>query len=161
FNGSAEIDDSVIAAIESLEDLAPLHNAPALEAIRAARRALGSGTRMVAVFDTTFHRTIPDQAAIYALPHELAARYALPRYGFHGVSHEYMTRRYAHITGKRLDSLNLVTLHLESGSSAAAIRAGKSLDTSMGFTPLEGLVMGTRCGDIDPAIVGFLARKEQ
>jgi acetate kinase len=161
FNGPVQINDDVMAGIESLEDLAPLHNEPAVRIIRAARAALNSKIAMVAVFDTTFHQDIPAQAAAYALPYEVASRHSIRRYGFHGISHQYMTRRYAQLTGKDVDAVNIVTLHLESGCSAAAIRAGKSVDTSMGFTPLEGLVMGTRCGDIDPAIVGYLARKEQ
>lgn len=115
---------------------------------------------MVAVFDTVFHRTIPEHAALYPLPPDIAKRHRIRRYGFHGISHRYMSIRYAQITGRPLNGINLVTVHLEGGSSAAAIRQGESIDTSMGFTPLEGLMMGTRCGDIDPAIVSYLMRKE-
>ncbi len=115
---------------------------------------------MIAVFDTVFHRTIPDHAALYPLAPDVSRRHRIRRYGFHGISHRYLTLRYAQIAGRPLESVNLVTLHLEGGSSACAIQQGKSIDTSMGFTPLEGLMMGTRCGDIDPAIVSYLIRKE-
>jgi acetate kinase len=116
---------------------------------------------MVAVFDTVFHRSIPDEAALYPLPPDVAQRHKIRRYGFHGISHHYLMIRYAQLTSRPASEVNLITLHLEGGSSAAAIQRGKSIDTSMGFTPLEGLMMGTRCGDIDPAIVPYLMRKEQ
>ncbi len=160
FQQPARINEDVLHQIEELEDLAPLHNASALSVIRAAGERAGTKTPMVAVFDTTFHQTIPDPAALYALPLELARRHKVRRYGFHGISHQYLTWRYAEIAGKPRDEVSLVTLHLEGGSSAAAIRNGRSVDTSMGFTPLEGLMMGTRCGDMDPAIVPYLMRKE-
>ena len=117
--------------------------------------------RMVAVFDTSFHQTLPEQAYTYALPQELMKRHRIRRYGFHGSSHDYMMRRYAEIQGKSATQVSIVTLHLESGCSACAIQDGRSVDTSMGFTPLEGLVMGMRSGDIDPALVGFIARSEK
>jgi acetate kinase len=161
FTQPVVIDANVIAGIEELEDLAPLHNAPALECIRAARDALGNNMPMIAVFDTVFHRTIPPRADNYGLPWEIARRHHIRRYGFHGISHEYLAQQYARITNTPIENLNVVTLHLESGCSACAVRHGKSVDTSMGFTPLEGLMMGMRSGDIDPSIVGYLMRKEQ
>ena len=115
---------------------------------------------MAAVFDTAFHHTIPETAATYAIPAELAKKYAIRRYGFHGMAHQYSLLRYAELNGVAPAQVNLVTLHLGNGSSACAIRGGRSVDTSMGFTPLEGLVMGTRSGDLDPALVSYLARKE-
>jgi acetate kinase len=154
------IDTDVIAGIEELEDLAPLHNAPALECIRAARNALGNNMPMIAAFDTVFHQTIPQRAGIYGLPWEIAHRHHIRRYGFHGISHEYLVQRYAQITDTAIENVTVITLHLESGCSACAVRHGKSVDTSMGFTPLEGLMMGMRSGDIDPSIVGYLMRKE-
>ena len=161
FDKPAEITEDVIRQIQELEDLAPLHNASALQVIQAARSRKGFKALMVAVFDTVFHRTIPDHAALYPIAPEVAKRHRIRRYGFHGISHRYMSMRYAQLMGRPLESLNIITLHLEGGSSAAAIRQGKSVDTSMGFTPLEGLMMGTRCGDIDPAIVSYLMRKEK
>jgi len=155
------IDDAVIKAIEELEVLAPLHNAGASAVIRATRAKLGERIPAVAVFDTGFHRTIPDRARIYAIPWELTQRYGIRRYGFHGVSHNYLLLRYAELTETPLERTNIISLHLEGGSSATAVVGGKSIDTSMGFTPLEGLVMGTRSGDIDPALVPFLAQKEK
>jgi acetate kinase len=154
------IDDDVIRTIEELEDLAPLHNVGALSVIRAVRTKLNPETPAIAVFDTAFHRTIPDTARIYPIPWELTQRYGIQRYGFHGLSHRYLMLRYAELTGTPVEQTNIVTLHLEGGSSATAIVGGRSIDTSMGFTPLEGLMMGTRSGDIDPALTTFLARKE-
>jgi acetate kinase len=159
FSASALIDASVVAAIEATEELAPLHDAPSLAAIGAARAALGPDLPMVAVFDTAFHATIPEHAATYAIPHDLARRHGIRRYGFHGTSYRYVVARYRELTRTPAEQADLVAFHLGNGCSAAAIRGGRSLDTSMGLTPLEGLVMGTRSGDIDPAIVGFLARK--
>jgi acetate kinase len=166
------LDDSVIAALDALGELAPLHNGPALAAIRAARAVSGTRIPMVAVFDTAFHHTMPAWAAQYALPEPLTARHAIRRYGFHGLAHRFMSERYAALRAAPGDHVpqavrdtpapqhRIITLQLGSGCSAAAIAAGCSVDTSMGFTPLEGLMMGTRCGDIDPAIPGFLARQE-
>ncbi|MCU1235259.1 MAG: Acetate kinase [Candidatus Solibacter sp.] len=161
FAGPTILDEAVIAQIEALEEIAPLHNASAIEVIRTAREIAGDATPMVAVFDTVFHRSIPKRARTYAIPVDLAARNGIHRYGFHGISHEYMSQRYEQLTGRSRKTSKLITLHLESGCSACAIDNGVSVDTSMGFTPLEGLVMGMRCGDIDPAIIGYLARKEQ
>lgn len=160
FAGPERITDKVVRQIEELEDLAPLHNASALKVVRAAQAKVGDRIPMIAVFDTVFHRTIPEHAALYALPLDVARRHKIRRYGFHGISHRYMMTRYAQIAGRALSDINVITFHLEGGSSAAAIQRGKSIDTSMGFTPLEGLMMGTRCGDLDPAIVPYLMRKE-
>lgn len=154
------IDDGVVNAIEALADLAPLHNAPSLSAIRAARGALGLHLPMVATFDTAFHRTLPGRASQYAIPQELAARHRIRRYGFHGLAHRYMTERYAAITSTPIERVKLITLQLGNGCSATAVEGGRSVDTSMGFTPLEGLVMGTRSGDIDPSLPSYLARRE-
>jgi acetate kinase len=161
FERATVIDDDTIAGIEELRDLAPLHNATALEVIRASREEFGTGQRMVAGFDTVFHRSLPPTAYNYALPADLVERHQIRRFGFHGPSHEYLLRRYCEITSTPLQKASLITMHLESGCSACAIRNGKSMDTSMGFTPLEGLVMGTRSGDIDPALVGYIARREK
>ena len=155
------IDSDVIAEIESLEQVAPLHNVPALECIRATREILENKVPIIATFDTIFHQTIPKRASMYGLSWEIASRHHIRRYGFHGISHEYLVRRYAQIMDMPVEKVTIVTLHLESGCSACAVRHGQSIDTSMGFTPLEGLMMGTRSGDIDPAIVGYLMRKEQ
>src|SRR5881296_3799569 len=154
------IDDAVVDAIEALEALAPLHNRPSLAGIRACRDALGGEVPMVAVFDTAFHAALPERAVRYAIPGELAARHGIRRFGFHGISYAWATARVATLLGRAPDDLRLVALHLGSGCSAAAIRGGASVDTSMGLTPLEGLVMGTRSGDIDPSIVGHLSRAE-
>ena len=160
FSASVLIDDDVVATIEVLNDLAPLHNPACVSGIKAARSALGSSVPMVAAFDTSFHHTLPEYAATYALPYELSLRHKIRRYGFHGLAHRYSTLRYAEITAMPMDRVNIVTLHLGNGCSASAIRGGRSIDTSMGFTPLEGLVMGTRSGDLDPAVVAYLCRKE-
>lgn len=161
FNGPERIDDEVIRAIEELEELAPLHNRSALKVIRASRERVGQQLPMIAVFDTVFHRFIPEEAALYALPLDLSERHKIKRYGFHGISHRYLAIRYAQLAKRKLSELKLITLHLEGGSSAAAIQHGHSVDTSMGFTPLEGLMMGTRSGDLDPALVTYLMNKEK
>lgn len=154
------INDDVIKGIEAVGHLAPLHNEPALNAINAARAMLGSDVLQVAVFDTACHRTLPNRAANYAIPIALVEKHKIRRYGFHGLAHRYMTERYAAITTTPVEQIKLITLQLGNGCSATAIENGRSVDTSMGFTPLEGLVMGTRSGDIDPSLVGFLARQE-
>jgi len=154
------INDEVIETIEALSYLAPLHNRPSLMAIRAARESLVPAVPMVAIFDTSFHNTLPEQAYQYAIPKELALKHRIRRYGFHGLAHQYMTERYTAITSKPIDQTKLVTLQLGNGCSVTAVNGGRSVDTSMGFTPLEGLVMGTRSGDIDPSLPGFLARSE-
>ncbi|HEY6990246.1 MAG TPA: acetate/propionate family kinase [Bryobacteraceae bacterium] len=160
FDGPARITEEAIHRIEALEEIAPLHNRSALEVIRAAQAKVRSDLPMVALFDTVFHRSIPDEAAFYPIPIDLARRHKIRRYGFHGISHRYLMLRHCQIANRPIQEANLVTLHLEGGSSAAAIRRGQSIDTSMGFTPLEGLMMGTRSGDVDPALVLYLMRKE-
>ena len=154
----AVIDNAVIEAVEGARRLAPLHNGPALEGIRAAQRLL-PGVPMVAVFDTAFHATMPDVAAQYALPHDVAAGPGVRRYGYHGIAHRSMSERYVELTGTRPDDVAIITLQLGNGCSAAAVRGRASIDTSMGFTPVEGLVMGTRAGDLDPAAVVYLQRE--
>jgi acetate kinase len=154
------IDDQAMRAIDALGELAPLHNPAAMSGIRAARKIFGPRLPMVAVFDTSFHRTLPAAASVYAIPRELSEKYQIRRFGFHGLAHQYSLLRYAEVTGVPPDAANIVTLHLGNGCSATAIRRGQSIDTSMGFTPLEGLVMGTRSGDLDPALLNYLAHKE-
>jgi acetate kinase len=160
FEQSALIDDKVLKGIEECIDLAPLHNPNNIKGITAAREIFGRDLPQVAVFDTSFHHSIPEQAYLYAIPYHLYRRHRIRRYGFHGTSHRYVAFRYRFLRGLTREQTNIVTLHLGNGCSAAAIEAGNSVDTSMGMTPLEGLVMGTRSGDLDPAIVGFIARKE-
>jgi len=160
FAGSARIDEDVVATLETLCEIAPLHNPPAVSGIRAAQKILGAAVPMVAVFDTSFHHTIPERATTYAIPYELSQKHKIRRYGFHGLAHQYDIARYAELNGKPVAQVRAVTLHLGNGCSATAIRNGQSIDTSMGFTPLEGLVMGTRSGDLDPALVSYLAHKE-
>jgi len=158
FTGSVIIDDDVIASIEKFADLAPLHNPPNLIGIKAARHKLPNA-KQVACFDTAFHTTIPPVAYIYALPYELYEKYRVRRYGFHGTSHRYVARRAAEMMGKDKYGVNLITCHLGNGCSITAVKNGKSVDTSMGLTPLEGVVMGTRSGDFDPAILFYLVDK--
>jgi acetate kinase len=160
FSESAIIDDEVLQGIEDCIDLAPLHNPNNVKAILAARELLGKTIPQVAVFDTAFHHSIPEHAYLYAVPYHLYRRHRIRRYGFHGTSHRYVAYRYRVLRGLSRDQTHIITLHLGNGCSAAAIRAGHSVDTSMGMTPLEGLVMGTRSGDIDPAIVNLIAIKE-
>jgi len=161
FSQSVLLDDSVLREIDSLSVLAPLHNPAGLAGIRGARTILGSAIPMVAVFDTAFHRSMPITAKTYALPYELAHRHHIQRYGFHGIAHASLLAGYGASTGRPIDQDRFITMQLGNGCSMAAIAGGRSVDTSMGFTPLEGLVMGTRCGDIDPSIVSYLADKEQ
>ena len=160
FSHSIRIDDDVRRALEELIDLAPLHNPHNLRGIAAARAVLGPGIPQVAIFDTAFHQTLPEIAYLYAIPYQLYRRYRVRRYGFHGTSHRYVAYRYRQLTGRKREDTRIITLHLGNGASACAIVAGNSMDTSMGFTPLEGLVMGTRSGDLDPAILDFIAAKE-
>lgn len=160
FTRSVRIDADVLQQLDEIIDLAPLHNPHNLSGIRAAQAALGPGVPQVAAFDTAFHHTMPEAAYVYALPYQFYRRYKVRRYGFHGSSHRYVAYRYRQLTGRNRAQTNLVTLHLGNGCSACAIKGGDSLDTSMGFTPLEGLVMGTRSGDMDPAILDYLAAKE-
>jgi acetate kinase len=160
FTSSALITDEVLRGIEECIDLAPLHNPANIKGIQAARDLLGAGLQQVAVFDTAFHQTLPERAYLYALPYQFYRRYRVRRYGFHGTSHRYVAYRYRQMLQIARDRTNVITLHLGNGCSAAAIKGGNSIDTSMGFTPLEGLVMGTRSGDLDPAILDFIAEKE-
>ncbi len=160
FTHSVLVDEDVLRGIEDCIDLAPLHNPGNIRGIQAAREVFGPGLPQVAVFDTAFHQTLPPHAYLYALPYQWYRRHRVRRYGFHGTSHRYVAYRYRRLRGLARDRTNIVTLHLGNGCSAAAIKAGDSVDTSMGMTPLEGLVMGTRSGDIDPAIVEFVAAKE-
>jgi acetate kinase len=160
FTKSTLIDATVRSEIEELIDLAPLHNPHNLRGIAAARAVLGENIPQVAVFDTAFHQSLPEMAYLYAIPYQFYRRYRVRRYGFHGTSHRYVAYRYRQITGRTREQTRIITLHLGNGASACAISAGRSVDTSMGFTPLEGLVMGTRSGDLDPAILDFISTKE-
>jgi acetate kinase len=160
FQESMLIDDKVLAGIEECIDLAPLHNPMNLRGIKAVRDLIGRDTPQVAVFDTAFHTTLPEQAYLYALPYHLYRRHKIRRYGFHGTSHRYVAYRYRTLKNIEREQTNVITLHLGNGCSCTAIRGGKSVDTSMGMTPLEGLVMGTRSGDLDPAILSLIAVKE-
>lgn len=159
FAKSVLITEEVKKALEECVELAPLHNPPNLLGI-AACEALMPGTPMVAVFDTAFHQTMPAESYIYAIPYEYYEKYGIRRYGFHGTSHKYVAERAAKMLNTHLDELKLITCHLGNGASVSAIKRGKCIDTSMGFTPLEGLAMGTRSGDIDPAIVTYIRQKE-
>jgi acetate kinase len=160
FRSSVLIDDAVLHGIEDTIELAPLHNPHNLRGIEAVRAALGSGIRQVAVFDTAFHHTLPEHAFLYAIPYPLYRRHQVRRYGFHGTSHRSIAYRFRKLTGRSREAVNIVTLHLGNGCSACAIKGGESIDTSMGFTPLEGLVMGTRAGDLDAALLDYIAAKE-
>lgn len=160
FKQSVVIDEQVLRAIEDCIDLAPLHNPTNIKGIQAARDVFGAGLPQVAVFDTAFHQTLPEHAFLYAVPYQLYRRYRIRRYGFHGTSHRYVAYRYRQLRQIARDQTNVITLHLGNGCSIAGIRGGNSQDTSMGLTPLEGLVMGTRSGDIDPAIIDFISVKE-
>jgi acetate kinase len=159
FNSPVRIDDEVIAAIDAVSELAPLHNEPALRAIQAARDHLGDDRPMVATFDTAFFTALPEVASAYAIPRDLAEKHAIRRYGFHGLAHRYMVQRFRQLRPD-VRSPRLITLQLGNGCSATASVDGRPIDTSMGFTPLEGLVMGTRSGDIDPSLPLYLAEKE-
>ena len=159
FAQSVIIDEKVMKAINDNVEIAPLHNPPNIIGIEACKEIMGD-VPMVAVFDTAFHQSIPALNYIYALPYEYYEKYKVRRYGFHGTSHQYITERAADMLGKKLDEVNLITCHLGNGSSISAVVGGKCFDTTMGFTPLEGLAMGTRTGDMDPAIVPFIMDKE-
>ena len=156
---SVLITEEVIKALEECVELAPLHNPPNLLGIAACKELMPE-TPMVGVFDTAFHQTMPAESYLYALPYEYYTKYGVRRYGFHGTSHKYVSQRAADMLNVNLNDLKIITCHLGNGASVSAIKGGKCIDTSMGFTPLEGLVMGTRSGDIDPAIVNFIAKKE-
>ncbi|MHC4870752.1 MAG: acetate kinase [Planctomycetota bacterium] len=160
YSGSVVLDEDVIATIREFSDLAPLHNPPNLTGIEAASKVL-PGVPQVAVFDTAFHQSIPEKAYIYPLPYEYYEKYRVRRYGFHGTSHHYVAKRAAAMLEKSLEKTNVITCHLGNGCSITAVRNGKSVDTSMGLTPLEGVAMGTRCGDIDPAIIFYLMAMDE
>jgi acetate kinase len=160
FKESCLIDDRVLKGIEDCIDLAPLHNPNNVKGIVAACELLGKDVPQVAVFDTSFHQSLPPEAYLYAVPYHLYRRHRIRRYGFHGTSHRYVAFRYRALRGLTREQTNIITFHLGNGCSAAAIKNGESVDTSMGMTPLDGLVMGTRSGDLDPAIVGVILRKE-
>ncbi len=159
FSASVVINDEVKKAISACNDLAPLHNPPNLIGIEACEKLMPN-VPQVAVFDTAFHQTMPEKAYLYALPYDLYEKYKVRRYGFHGTSHKYVSMMAAELLGKPYESLKIITCHLGNGASVCAVKNGKSVDTSMGFTPLEGLAMGTRSGDLDPAIISFLMEKE-
>lgn len=159
FACSVKITDEVVKALEECVQLAPLHNPPNLLGIEACKQLMPE-TPMVGVFDTAFHQTMPPESYIYAIPYEYYQKHGIRRYGFHGTSHKYVAERASYMLNTSLDDLKLITCHLGNGASVSAIKRGKCIDTSMGFTPLEGLVMGTRSGDIDPAIVTFIREKE-
>jgi len=159
FNKSVIIDDKVIETIRQCVELAPLHNLPNLIGIEACREIM-PGTPMVAVFDTAFHQTMPPKAYLYGIPTEYYDKYGIRKYGFHGTSHDYVSKRTAEYLGLPLENSKIIVCHLGNGASISAVLNGKSIDTSMGFTPLSGLVMGTRSGDIDPSIIEFIAKKE-
>lgn len=160
FSKSVIIDDNVKKAVDQCVPLAPLHNPPNLIGIDACEKAM-PGVPQVGVFDTAFHQTMPPSAYMYALPYSLYEKYKIRKYGFHGTSHKYVTQECAKMLGKNTDDINIITFHLGNGSSITAVKNGKSVDTSMGFTPLAGVVMGTRSGIIDPAIVKFIADQEK
>jgi len=159
FADSVLITSEVIEKMEEVSELAPLHNPPNLAGIKECENLMPEKPQ-VGVFDTAFHQTMPEEAYIYALPYEYYQKYGIRRYGFHGTSHKFVSRRAAELLDQDLEDLKIITCHLGNGASVAAVNQGRSVDTSMGLTPLEGLVMGTRCGDIDPAIVPFLQKKE-
>ena len=159
FASSVIITDEIVKAIEECNDLAPLHNPANLIGINSCKEIMPN-VPMVAVFDTAFHQTMPKKAFLYGLPYEYYDKYKVRRYGFHGTSHDFVSNRAGEILGKKREDLKIVVCHLGNGASVTAVKDGKSIDTSMGLTPLEGLIMGTRSGDIDPAIVTFLAEKE-
>ncbi len=160
FDSPALIDSRVEEKIIALEKLAPLHNKSSIEVLAPLREKL-NGVQIYGVFDTAFHRTIPEHAALYAIPPELANKHQIRRYGFHGISHRYLLERYAFLAGKQPVECNVVSTHLESGCSVTAVHHGKSIDNTMGLTPLEGLMMGTRSGDVDPSLIPLLMREEK
>jgi acetate kinase len=159
YSESVVIDEDVIRALEECVELAPLHNPPNLLGIAACRDIM-PGTPQIAVFDTAFHQTMPPESYIYAIPYEYYEKYRIRRYGFHGTSHKYVADRAAYMLGVSIDDLKIITCHLGNGASVSAIKRGKCIDTSMGFTPLAGLAMGTRSGSVDPAIIQFISDKE-
>ncbi|MFC1480029.1 acetate/propionate family kinase [Candidatus Omnitrophota bacterium] len=159
FSESALIDEQILKSVKKFSVLAPLHNPPSLEGIRGCMKIF-PGAAQVAVFDTAFHQTMPEHAFCYGIPYELYEKYGIRKYGFHGTSHRYVSGKAAEVLGRPIEELNIITVHLGNGCSIAAVAGGKSIDTSMGFTPLDGLLMGTRCGELDPAVVTFLMQRE-
>ncbi len=159
FNSSAVINEQVMDAVRECIDIAPLHNPPNIIGIEACQQIMPN-VPMVGVFDTTFHSSMPEHAYLYAIPYELYQKYGIRKYGFHGTSHKYVSERAAELLGKPLSEIKIITCHLGNGSSICAVNNGKSIDTSMGFTPLQGLAMGTRSGTIDPEVVTYLMEKE-
>ena len=160
FKESTLVNDEVIKGIESLCDLAPLHNPAHIQGIRACVDVFGEGVPQVVVFDNAFHSTMPAEAYMFPIPYEYYEKYAIRRYGFHGTSHRFVSARCAEVMGKNIEDLKIVTCHLGNGSSITAVKGGKCIDTSMGLTPLDGFIMGTRCGAIDPSVVTYLQQKE-
>lgn len=160
YKQSTLITDKVIDDIESFSDLGPLHNPPQAAAMRACRKVLGPKVPMVAVFDTSFHQTMPEKAYMYGIPYEYYEKYHIRKYGFHGTSHRYVSSHFFQVTGRNPIGTKIVVCHLGNGSSITAIKDGKCIDTTMGFTPLDGILMGTRCGSIDPSVVTYLMKKE-
>lgn len=160
YKESTLITEKVISDIESFWELGPLHNPPQAATMRACRKALGENVPMVAVFDTSFHQTMPEKAFMYGIPYEYYEKYSLRKYGFHGTSHRYVSGHYLKITGRKAEGTKVVVCHLGNGSSITAVKDGKCVDTTMGFTPLDGLIMGTRSGAVDPSVVTFMMNKE-
>ena len=160
FSASALVSEEMIATAEELTDLAPLHNPACIAGIRACQKVFPSNIPQVAVFDTAFHQTMPKKAYTYPVPYEYSEKYSIRKYGFHGTSHRYVSGRLAELLGKAPEDLKIITCHLGNGSSIAAVDGGKSVDTTMGLTPLDGVIMGTRCGSIDPSVATFIAEKE-
>ncbi|MBQ7121810.1 MAG: acetate kinase [Clostridia bacterium] len=160
FKESTLVNDEVIKGIESLCDLAPLHNPAHIQGIRACVDVFGEGVPQVVVFDNAFHSTMPAEAYIFPIPYEYYEKYAIRRYGFHGTSHRFVSARCAEVMGKNIEDLKIVTCHLGNGSSITAVKGGKCIDTSMGLTPLDGFIMGTRCGAVDPSVITYLQQKE-
>lgn len=159
FADSVLITDEVLADIEELSDLAPLHNPANVVGIKAFQEVLPN-VPAVAVFDTAFHQTMPESAFLYSLPYEYYEKFGIRKYGFHGTSHKYVTERAAELLGRPIESLSLLSCHLGNGASIAAVEGGKSIDTSMGFTPLAGVTMGTRSGNLDPALIPYIMEKQ-
>lgn len=160
YKTSTVVTDQVINDIMSFRELGPLHNPPQAIAMKACQEVFGKDTPMVAVFDTSFHQTMPPKAYMFGVPYEYYEKYSIRRYGFHGTSHKYVSKRYFEVTGKKPEGTKIITCHLGNGSSIAAVKDGKVVDTSMGLTPLDGFIMGTRCGGIDPSVVTYIANKE-
>ena len=160
FKESTLVNEDVIAGIESLCDLAPLHNPAHIQGIRACIDVFGEALPQVVVFDNAFHSTMPAEAYLFPIPYEYYEKYAIRRYGFHGTSHRFVSARCAEVMGKNIEDLKIITCHLGNGSSITAVKGGKCVDTSMGLTPLDGFIMGTRCGAVDPSVITYLQQKE-